>query len=75
LFTIPDFPGIDLAPPIVLLTVLFAIVEWLGREQQYAIADLGVKWYRPVRWAIYYGIIFCIFYFTGKEQQFIYFQF
>lgn len=73
LFKIPT--GVGISRSIMLLTVLFFIIEWLGREQQYAIAQLGVKWYRPVRWAMYYGIILCIFYFTGKEQQFIYFQF
>ena len=58
-----------------LLTALFFIIEWFGREQQYAIAHLGSNWYKPARWAMYYAIIFAIFYFTGKEQQFIYFQF
>jgi alginate O-acetyltransferase complex protein AlgI len=75
LFTIPYFPGIGLAVPIVVLMLIFLIVEWLGREQQYAIAHLGIKWYKPVRWAMYYAIILAIFHFTGKEQQFIYFQF
>jgi len=75
LLTIPHFPGIGIAVPIVFLTSIFLIVEWIGREQQYAIAHLGVKWYKPVRWAMYYGIIISIFWFGGKEQQFIYFQF
>jgi D-alanyl-lipoteichoic acid acyltransferase DltB (MBOAT superfamily) len=60
---------------ILFLILIFVVVEWLGREQQYAIAHLGTKWYKPVRWAMYYGIILAIFYFSGKEQQFIYFQF
>ncbi len=59
---------------IILLIILFLIIEWFGREQKYAIENLGVK-YKPVRWAIYYSIIFAVFYFAGKEQQFIYFQF
>jgi len=75
LFTIPNFPGIKKAVSIVFLTVIFLIIEWFGREQQYAIANLGVKWNKKLRWAFYYGIILIIFYFTGKEQQFIYFQF
>jgi D-alanyl-lipoteichoic acid acyltransferase DltB (MBOAT superfamily) len=75
LLTIPNFPGIGKAVPIVFLTSIFLIVEWIGREQQYAIAHLGIKWYKPIRWAMYYLIILAIFYFTGKEQQFIYFQF
>ena len=75
LLTMPHFSGIGKAVPIVFLTSIFLIVEWLGREQQYAIAHLGAKWYKPIRWAMYYCIIVTIFYFTGKEQQFIYFQF
>ncbi len=75
LLTMPHFSGIGKAVPIVFLTSIFLIVEWLGREQQYAIAHLGAKWYKPIRWAMYYCIIATIFYFTGKEQQFIYFQF
>jgi hypothetical protein len=51
------------------------IVEWLGREEQYAIAKLGVKWKQPLKYAMYYAIIIAILWFAGKEQQFIYFQF
>jgi D-alanyl-lipoteichoic acid acyltransferase DltB (MBOAT superfamily) len=75
LLSMPDFEGIDKALPIILLTGLFLIIEWLGREQQYAIAQIGLKWNKPVRWTMYYALIFLIFYFTGNEQEFIYFQF
>ncbi len=51
------------------------VIEWLGREQQYAIAKLGLKWKSPLRYAMYYAIIIAIFWFAGKDQQFIYFQF
>ena len=34
-----------------------------------------IKWHKPLRWTMYYCIILSIIYFTGKEQQFIYFQF
>jgi len=60
---------------IIILIFLFLIIEWLGREQQYAIEKIGIKWYKPLRWAVYYCIVISIFYFAGKEQQFIYFQF
>lgn len=55
--------------------VLFFSLEWLGRENQYAISQLGNTWKRPMRHALYYALIFAIFWFGGKEQQFIYFQF
>jgi len=60
---------------IIILIIVFLLIEWFGREQKYAIANIGFKWYKPIRWALYYGIVIAIFYFAGKEQQFIYFQF
>lgn len=54
---------------------IFLVTEWLGRNQGYAIAHLGLNWPRPLRWALYYIIIAIIFYYAGSEQQFIYFQF
>ncbi len=60
---------------ILLFLSLFLAIEWLGRERQYALANLGLKWPRALRWTFYYSIVFCIFYFAGEKQQFIYFQF
>lgn len=60
---------------LLLLLLLFIIVEWLGREEQFAIAKLGFTFPRIVRWGFYYLIALAIFCFMGKEQQFIYFQF
>lgn len=54
---------------------LFFLMEWAGREQQYAIAGIGGKWTKALRWSFYYGIILLIYYFGGQDQQFIYFQF
>ncbi len=73
--TMPYYPGIGRSVPVVVLTGIFLIIEWLGREQQYAIARLTLQWNKPVRWAAYYGIVITILYFAGKGQQFIYFQF
>lgn len=71
LFTIPDI----MPNTLFLFLILFLVIEWLGREQQYAIANLGLKWPKAVRWAKYYAIISFMYYFGGSEQQFIYFQF
>jgi alginate O-acetyltransferase complex protein AlgI len=57
------------------LLLLFILIEWFGREGQYAISNLGLKWKRGFRYAMYYAIIVAIFWFGGKESQFIYFQF
>ncbi|MEZ5046511.1 MAG: MBOAT family O-acyltransferase [Chitinophagaceae bacterium] len=57
------------------LILLFIIIEWIGRDGQYAIERIGYTWKRPLRFALYYAIIIAIIWFTGKDQQFIYFQF
>jgi D-alanyl-lipoteichoic acid acyltransferase DltB (MBOAT superfamily) len=75
LFSIPKFAGMGRALTTIILVVIFVLVEWKGREGQYAISNLGIKWKRPLRYAMYYAIIIAIFWFGGKEQQFIYFQF
>ncbi len=60
---------------ILILIIGFFAIEWLGRERQYAIQYIGVKWPKPVRWAFYYCILLTIFLFQGVQQPFIYFQF
>ena len=75
LFEIPKFSGMKNALITIILTCIFVLIEWLGREQQFAIQNFGIKWKRPLRYAMYYAIIIAIFWFGGKEQQFIYFQF
>ena len=75
LFTIPDFPGMLKALTTLILILVFLGIEWLGRNEQYAIANLEFTLKKPVRYALYYAIIFSIFWFMGEEQEFIYFQF
>jgi len=57
------------------LIIIFVVIEWLGREDKFAIESIGIKWKRPVRYAMYYSIIIAIYLFMGNQQQFIYFQF
>ena len=75
LFSIPDFANMKRAFTLIILVCVFILIEWVGREQQFAIANLGLKWKRPLRYAMYYAIILTIVWFGGKEQEFIYFQF
>jgi D-alanyl-lipoteichoic acid acyltransferase DltB (MBOAT superfamily) len=75
LFSIPKFAGMYNALITIILVGVFVLIEWFGREGQYAISNLGLKWKRPIRYVMYYAIIIVIFWFGGKEQQFIYFQF
>jgi len=58
-----------------LAILLLMAVEWMGREQEYALAGMGLKWSRYIRWSLYYSIIALILLTSGRTQQFIYFQF
>ena len=71
LFTLPDIRPKWLAS----LLLIFFLIEWVGREQQYAIAHIGLKWSKALRWGFYYLIVFMVIYFSGSKHQFIYFQF
>ncbi|GEO08355.1 hypothetical protein SAE01_08510 [Segetibacter aerophilus] len=64
---------VGLALPVLIL--LFLLVEWQGREHNYAIEKVGIKYPKMLRWSFYYALVIAIFLFTGKEAQFIYFQF
>jgi alginate O-acetyltransferase complex protein AlgI len=75
LFSVPYFANGSQSITVILLTLLFVIIEWIGREQKYAIESLGISWKRPLRYAMYYVLVLAIIWFGGQEQQFIYFQF
>lgn len=75
LFTIPQFGKERMAVITLMLLSFFLVIEWNGREKPYAIAQLGLTWPKPLRWAFYYVLLFMIFVFVGPQQEFIYFQF
>jgi alginate O-acetyltransferase complex protein AlgI len=60
---------------LIVLILFFTFVEWFGREEQFALAKLGLKWKSPIRYALYLTLVITLFWFGGKEQQFIYFDF
>ncbi|OBX24354.1 MULTISPECIES: MBOAT family O-acyltransferase [Bizionia] len=74
-FSLPEFEERRTALLLLIMIAIFMIMEWKGREQQYAIAKFGATWKRPIRFAFYYLIIMAIIWFGGAEQEFIYFQF
>lgn len=75
IFNAPNFENTELALTTILLVLLFIMIEWIGRENEYAISKIGLKWNRLLRFLFYYIIIISMFYFGRSEQQFIYFQF
>jgi D-alanyl-lipoteichoic acid acyltransferase DltB (MBOAT superfamily) len=75
ILTVPSFASFGGQPEVIFLLFFFIIIEWLGREHQYAIANFGFKIPRVWRWAFYHIIIIAIYAYAGSKQQFIYFQF
>lgn len=75
LFTLPSFDGRREAMIILFFIVAFFLIEWNGRKEEFAIANLGITWKRPFRYAFYYVIMFILVWFKGADQEFIYFQF
>lgn len=71
LFTLPDIKPKGL----ILLLLLFVFIEWLGREEQFAISNIfnHKKWF--YRWSFYLFLCVFILFLHGKQQVFIYFQF
>ena len=62
---------------ILLLVGLFLLVEWIGRKHQFALA-LNFKntfLNKAFRWSVYLVLVVLIKEFSGRPQEFIYFQF
>lgn len=71
-FKIPELKD----PKFTLFAILFfMLVEWFGKDDQYAIQKLGNKWCKTFRYLFYYILIMLILFFSGSQQQFIYFKF
>lgn len=77
IFKIPFYhPELRSSIVIIMLIIPFILVEWAGREANYAIEKIGFNWKRPVRWSFYIFIVFLIgMYMHTEETEFIYFQF
>jgi D-alanyl-lipoteichoic acid acyltransferase DltB (MBOAT superfamily) len=79
LFTIPQgsaFIGTRVHPfGMLLLLAVFIFIEWLGRRDQYALESLGLSWKKIIRWTFYAVIAIATLLYSGKSEEFIYFQF
>lgn len=75
LLRVPEFYGRHTALITFYLIIIFMAIEWMGREDLYAIEKIGLTWKRPLRWVWYLGIVLVIFFFMGQQHTFIYFQF
>lgn len=76
LLSFPQFENTEKILPVTVLVFLFLLIEWLGRENSFAITQIRTKWNRPIRWGVYSFLIFLIgMYMQTTETPFIYFQF
>ena len=76
LFSFPHFSQMGLAFKTIILIVIFIIIEWLGRDKQYAIENIITVKNNGFRYILYIGIIITIMLMGNfNENQFIYFQF
>lgn len=75
-FSIP-FKG-ELKRDLILLIFFlffFVVIEWIGRQDKYALEALSIKSNRFFRWFFYLILIIAITINMGEENSFIYFQF
>lgn len=75
-FNLPDYKEIYRAYVTLGLVVFFMMLEWFGRDHEFAIEKLMINRSKTLRWSFYSFIIFIIVMFAQtKETPFIYFQF
>lgn len=73
LFTLPT---VDVFGVWTLLSILLLLVlEWRGREDNYALERIFHGRPTALRWPVYYALIGLIVFLGGRAQEFIYFQF
>ncbi len=76
IFAIPHFSEMRNAFFTILFVIAFIIIEWFGREEQYALLILRKVDFSIVRYSVYYAVVVSIFVFGNfDENPFIYFQF
>ncbi|MCD9855259.1 MBOAT family protein [Epilithonimonas sp. JDS] len=77
LFTLPKFDLMENVTSTIILIVIFLLIEWQGRENQYAIQGIGKVNSKSIRWISYIIILLAIYFYGnfGENVEFIYFQF
>ncbi len=75
IFHYPDEGIVSMGRTTMVLMFIFIIMEWIGREGEFAFEWIGKDRPYYIRFPMYYGMTLMIMWFSGKEQEFIYFQF
>lgn len=76
ILTVPDYADMRYSLVVLLIVFAFLIVEWLGRDRQYALEGIAEVSPQMFRWSTYSFLIFLLgMYCQTEETPFIYFQF
>ena len=67
--------NLEIENSIYYLLLFFVTSEWLGRSGQFALQKIDFLKLFWIRWLFYACIILLILFFSGAQQDFIYFQF
>ncbi len=74
LFTIPVVISVKMCV-LACILIAFILFEWFHRDREHSLQLENEKLPVFFRYSLYVGIIFCIAWFAGNNQDFIYFQF
>ena len=74
LFMVPSVISVKMIL-IFLLLIAFILFEWFHRDRQHALQLDSKRLPLFFRYSIYLGLVFCIIWIGGNNQDFIYFQF
>ncbi len=77
LFEYPKFDNMRRGLTTIVFIGCFIVIEWKGREGQYAIECIAKVKSKATRWVFYYSILLVIYFFGNFKDtvEFIYFQF
>lgn len=59
---------------LILFLFVYLLIEWFQRDKDHLL-DIAFIKSKPIRFILYYTLVFIVFYFAGDTQPFIYFQF
>lgn len=77
IFSAPKFPDSDKGMVTIGIILVFVLIEWIGRNRDYALSWITTIRHKPMRWIIYFGLLSIIYFMGnyGEKIEFIYFQF
>lgn len=76
LFSVPKLYNMPYAVTTLLLILVFIVMEWHGRQWEFAIQHIAVQRPKAVRWFMYAALVFSILLFMpSAKNAFIYFRF